>query len=146
VKITDPPIVVEHLFQASKEKLWNALTKRDQMVQWFFDNIEAFEPVVGFQTHFTVENEGRVFPHLWKITEVKPLQKITYNWKYEGYPGDSYLTFELTEQGSDTRLTVTHRVIESFPQNIPEFKRESCLGGWHYFIKQRLHDYINTTQ
>ncbi|WP_340066835.1 SRPBCC domain-containing protein [Ascidiimonas aurantiaca] len=146
MKITDPPIVIEHHFQTSKEKLWHAITEQGQMVQWFFDNIEAFEPVVGFKTHFVVKNEGRIFPHLWKITEVEPYKKITYNWKYEGYPGDSDLTFELIKQKNGTKLRLTHQILESFPQNIPEFKRESCLGGWHYFIKQRLHDYLSNTK
>lgn len=140
---SDNPIVVEEIFQVSKEKLWRAITEPNQMKLWFFENIEAFKPKIGFKTKFVIENEGRIFPHVWIIKEAEPFKKITYNWKYEGYSGDSDVTFELIEQENGTRLKLTHQVLKSFPQNIPEFTRESCLGGWNYFIKQRLKDYLN---
>jgi uncharacterized protein YndB with AHSA1/START domain len=142
MKATDQPIIVEEFFKVSAETLWKAITELKQMKQWFFENIEAFEPKVGFETRFIVENEGRVFPHLWKITEVEPLKKITYNWKYEGYKGDSFLTFEIIKEEKNTKLKLVHTVSEDFPQDIPEFKRESCVSGWDYFIKQRLKEYL----
>ena len=106
------------------------------------DSIESFEPKVGFETKFVIENEGRVFSHLWKITEVERLKKITYNWKYEEYTGDSFVTFELVNQGKNTKLKLVHTTTKDFPSNIPEFTRESCVGGWNYFIKQRLKEYL----
>jgi uncharacterized protein YndB with AHSA1/START domain len=142
MKVTDPPIVVEQTFNVATEELWEALTDREQMIQWFFENIEAFEPTVGFQTRFVVENEGRVFPHLWTITVVEPLRKITYNWKYEGYAGDSFVTFEIIKEEKNTRLRLVHTITEDFPKNIPEFTKESCIAGWDYFIRQRLKDYL----
>ena len=142
--ISNTLVVVEQTFQVSKETLWGAITELGQMTQWFFDNIEAFEPKIGFKTKFVIENEGRIFPHLWTIIDVKPYEKITYNWRYEGYAGDSDVTFELIELVNGIKLKLTHQVLESFPQNIPEFTRESCLGGWNYFIKERLMSYLNS--
>ena len=138
----ETPVIVVQSFPVSKENLWNAITQQPKMIQWFFENIPDFKPKTGFTTTFVVENEGRVFPHLWAITQVQPHKKIEYNWKYKGYPGDATVTFELQEQGQNTLLKVTHRVIEAFPQNIPEFTRESCEAGWKYFIQQRLKDYL----
>ncbi|PCJ82489.1 MAG: ATPase [Bacteroidetes bacterium] len=137
------PIVLEQSFPVTKEILWNAITERDQMVQWFFENIETFEPKVGFKTKFVIENEGKIFPHIWTIIEVEQFKKIVYNWKYKGYAGDSNVIFELIEQGKHIKLKLTHKVLDSFPKNIPEFKRESCLEGWNYFIKQRLKNYLD---
>jgi len=144
MKNTDKPIVVEQTFNVSIGELWSAITELNQMSQWYFQNIEAFDPKVGFETRFVIENEGRSFPHLWKITEAEPLRKITYNWKYEGYPGDSFVTFELFGEGENTRLKLTHTITESFPNDIPEFTRESCIGGWNYFIRQSLKDYLKS--
>jgi uncharacterized protein YndB with AHSA1/START domain len=144
MKTTGQPIVLEQSFDVSREVLWRAITERGQMIQWFFENIEAFEPEVGFHTRFVVENEGRVFPHLWHITQVVPFHKITYNWKYEGYPGDSFVTFELDEHGNKTRLKLTHTITRDFPSNIPEFTRESCLSGWDFFIRHSLKDYLHS--
>jgi len=64
------------------------------------------------------------------------MKKIIYNWKYEGYPGDSFVMFELFEQKKLTKLKLTHRGLESFPQDMPEFSRESGIAAWTYFIKK----------
>jgi len=46
---------------------------------------------------------------------------IKNDWKYEGYPEDSFVLFELVKQDHFTRLRLTHQVQENFPDNIPEF-------------------------
>ena len=142
MKKTDEPIVVEESFNVSKRELWHAITEVSRMTKWFFENIPSFEPRVGFKTGFIIENEGRIFPHLWRVSEVNPEQSITYEWKYEGYKGNSYVTFELSEHENGSKLVLTHLVTETFPQNIEEFKRESCIGGWNWFIRKRLKEYL----
>ena len=112
------------------------------MRQWFFDKIETFKPEVGFETEFTIEVEDAIFPHIWKITEVEPQKKITYDWKYRGYDGAALVTFELSEQDGGTNLKLTHKVVETFQEDIPEFKREAGIGGWTYFITQSLPKYL----
>lgn len=142
MKKTDPPIIVEQTFNISIEKVWEALTNLVLMRQWFFDNIESFEPEVGFATEFAVQNKDRIFTHLWEVTEVVPKQKITYNWRYKEYPGDSFVTFQLTNDKNNVKLKLTTVVVENFPKDIPEFTRESCIGGWNYFIKERLKQFL----
>lgn len=142
MKTTEDPIIVEHIFNQSIKRVWNAITQLDEMTQWFFDNIPTFEPVEGFKTQFTVQSEDRFFPHVWEITEVIPKKKIVYNWSYSGYKGDSFVTFELIDYGHQTKLRLITQVIEDFPDDIPEFKWESCLAGWNYFIKDRLVTYL----
>jgi len=144
MKINDEPIVVEQTFNSSLSDVWNAITELDQMHKWYFDNIPAFKAEVGFETEFIIENEGRVFPHKWKITEVVPLKKIAYSWNFEGYSGSSISEFELFKEKDLVKLRLTVIVLEDFPENIPEFKRESCIGGWNYFINQRLKEYLET--
>jgi len=39
-------------------------------------------------------------------------------------------------------LTLTTQITEDFDDSIPEFKRESCIGGWNYFLKERLFNYL----
>lgn len=142
MKTKDQPVVVEQLFNKPIQVVWKAITQHDQMIQWFFDNIPDFRPEVGFKTQFNVEAPSRNFLHLWEVTEVIPNKKIVTNWKYEGVAGDSFVTFELFEQGSRTKLIASTQVVEDFDDNIPEFKRESCFGGWNYFIKQKLKEYL----
>jgi len=144
MKTTDEPVIVEQTFNTSIDKVWKAITERDQMTQWFFENIESFRPEVGFETQFEVHVEGRVFTHLWKLTEVILHQKITYNWKYEEYPGDAFVTFELIEENSHVKLKLSFEVVEDFQDGIPEFTRESCIDGWNYFVGKNLKEYLET--
>jgi uncharacterized protein YndB with AHSA1/START domain len=138
----DEPIIVEQTFIAPMDTVWKAITEIGQMRQWYFDNIPTFKAEVGFETQFNVECNGRNIMHRWKVTEVVPMMKITYKWKYEGYPGDSFVVFELFNQDNATTLRLTHNVIENFPDDIPEFTRESCLEGWTFFIQKSLKEYL----
>lgn len=139
---TTDPIVVKQLFGSSIDKVWNAITKLDQMKKWYFPVITSFEPLVGFETRFVVQIEDRVFPHLWKVIEVIPQKRISYQWKFEGYPGTGVSTFELTEESHQTGLKLTFTTLENFPQDIPEFKRESGVAGWNYLIKDSLKEFL----
>lgn len=136
------PIIVEQSFNKTKEQVWNAITDPNQMQQWFFENIPDFIPEVGFETKFNVDAGERQFMHVWKITEVIPYEKIEYNWKYENMEGNAFVIFEIFEQGSETLLRLTNIGLETFPQDVPEFSRESCIGGWQFFINQRLKEYL----
>ena len=144
MKVSEPLIEVKQNFPQPIENVWRAITDVNEMRQWFFDTIPAFEPSVGFKTQFIVTSEDRIFPHLWRITEVIPFKKIVYNWKYEGYEGNSFVTFQLSEKNNQTLLTLTTKVIKDFPDDILEFKRESCVAGWNYFIKDSLVNYFNS--
>jgi len=136
------PVLVTQKFSVPVQKVWKAITNPDQMKAWFFENIPDFKPEVGFNTRFNVDSGEHHFMHLWEITEVIPGKRIVYNWRYEGYPGNSFVVFELFDEDKRTCLKLSHLGVASFPDDIPEFTRESCLGGWNYFIKNRLKTYL----
>ncbi len=142
MKVSEDPVVVEEEFDCSLLSVWEAITEVEQMRAWYFDNIPEFEAAVGFETQFLVVNEGREFPHLWRITEVVPMEKIAYEWRFGGYPGRGLVAFELSEDNGATRLQLTNRVLEDFPDEVPEFRRESCLEGWRYLLGESLRAYL----
>jgi len=142
MKTSEDPVIVEQSFNTTVDKVWRAITNRDEMIQWFFPNIETFSPEVGFETQFEVNVEDRTFTHLWKLTEVVPFKSIKYNWRYQEYAGNSFVNFELFEENGGVNLKLTHSVIEDFESGIPEFNRDSCVGGWNYFINQNLTKYL----
>ena len=144
MRVDEKPVVVEETFDAEIDRVWKALTEVDLMRQWYFENIPAFKPEVGSETEFNVKSQGRDFLHKWKVTEVVPGEKIAYDWKFEGYPGDSTVVFELSGTDGATKLRLTCIVKESFPDDIPEFKRESCVAGWQYFISQSLKEFLKS--
>lgn len=141
MKPSDPPVVVEQVIQASSSDVWQAITQLDQMQKWFFAEIEEFEAAVGFETQFDVVCDGTTYPHRWKITEVSPNEKIVYDWQYENFPGQGLVVWELIDTPEGTHLTITNKILKEFPDDNPAFRRESCEGGWRYFI-ERLQNYV----
>ena len=129
MKKSDSPVVVEERFEISIEKLWSAITERQQMILWFFEDIPEFKPVPGFETGFNVVSGESEFYHQWKIIDAVAPRKVRYNWKYRDYPGDSNVSFELFKEGKHTKLKLTHTVLSDFPENIPEFSRGGGGGG-----------------
>ena len=136
------PIVVEQIYNAPIAAIWKAITEKDQMRQWFFEPMSNFETEVGFETQFDVQVEGQNYAHQWKVTEVVSERKIAYDWRYAGVPGDSSVTWELSEAANGTKLTLTHAGIESFPQDDPVFSRESGQAGWGYFLHESLKAFL----
>jgi uncharacterized protein YndB with AHSA1/START domain len=138
------PFVIERTFNAPIEKIWKAITNKDAMKQWYFDLAE-FKPTVGFEFQFPGEgHKGEKYLHLCKITEVIVGKKLTYSWRYDGYEGNSFVTFELFEEGGKTRLKLTHEGLETFPMNNPDFAKESFAEGWTYIIGTSLKKFITT--
>jgi len=136
------PIVSEQIFNAPTDVVWKAITDKDQMRQWFFEPMTDFEPKVGFETQFNVRGDERDFPHLWKVTDVVPERRIAYEWRYGGYPGDSSVTWELSETPNGTKLKLTHDGTETFPRDDPVFSRESGQAAWDYFLHESLKDFL----
>jgi uncharacterized protein YndB with AHSA1/START domain len=113
------------------------------MPKWFFESINDFVPKVGFSTTFNVSSGAKDYLHVWRLVEVDPNRRLTLEWQYEGYPGDSFVTFELTPCGEGTHLKLTHRGLETFPQDEPAFTRENGVQGWNYFVCQQLKTFLD---
>lgn len=135
------PIVVERIFNAPAEKVWKAITDKDQMKLWYFD-IAEFKPVVGFEFRFLAGKDEKKWLHICKITEVVVGKKLTHGWRYEGIEGISYVTFELAKEGNQTRLKLSHKGVETFPQNDPDFARGNFVEGWTYIIGTSLKGFV----
>ena len=90
------PLVIERIIHAPAAAIWSALTDPDEMKEWYFD-IPDFRAEVGFQFQFSAgEGQDKSYVHLCEVLEVVPETKLSYSWRYEGYGGNSILTFELT--------------------------------------------------
>jgi len=135
------PFVIERTLNAPVQKVWEAITDRDKMKQWYFD-IAEFKPEVGFEFTFNGGSEEKTYVHLCKITKVEPGRTLQYSWRYQDYPGNSFVTFELFPVGNATRLKLTHEGLESFPTNNKDFARESFSAGWTYIIGTSIREFV----
>lgn len=138
------PIVIEQTYNAPVERVWAAITDLEKMQQWYFPTLAEFEPKVGFETRFDVLHDGKTFPeHIWKVTEVVPGKKISYEWKFGGYPGVSLLTMELFDAEGKTRVVLTHAGLETHEgDKHPDFAISNFVRGWTYFTNTSLKDYL----
>jgi uncharacterized protein YndB with AHSA1/START domain len=136
------PIILERLFNAPVKKVWKALTDRNEMKSWYFD-LKEFKPEKGFRFSFTGgPSPEKQYLHLCEIQEVIPEKKLAHTWRYDGYPGTSFLTFELTAQGTKTLLKLTHKDLETFPKENPDFARKNFEEGWNEIINKSLKNYL----
>jgi uncharacterized protein YndB with AHSA1/START domain len=134
-------VIVERVFDADLKLVWKAITEKEMMKQWYID-LKEFKAVVGFKFEFWAgEDGGKQWKHLCEITEVIPERKLTYSWKYEGYGGISYVTFELFEETKGTKLKLTHSGIDTFP-DIPELAIHNFEQGWNQAINVSLKEFL----
>jgi uncharacterized protein YndB with AHSA1/START domain len=134
------PIIIERTFNVPASNVWQAITDPGKMKQWYFD-IPGFKAEPGCEFQFLAGTEDQKWLHLCKVTEVIPLQKLTYTWRYDGHPGNSFVTFELIPDGAATKVKLTHKDLETFPP-LPEFKKENFEEGWKSIICNSLKEFL----
>lgn len=135
------PLVLERTLNAPVASVWDALTNNAKMKKWYFD-IADFKAEIGFEFQFYGSKDDTRYLHLCKITELIPEKRLTYTWKYEKFPGESAVTFELFEEGVQTRLKLTHAGLESFTTDNPDFAPSSFNAGWTFIIGTSLKDFV----
>jgi uncharacterized protein YndB with AHSA1/START domain len=138
--------VIEMTYQSPARIVWKAITDKDEMKLWYFD-LPEFKPEVGTEFRFMGgPAEDRQYQHVCQVTEVIPDQKIAYSWRYDGYEGNTLVTFELFDEGGQTRLKLTHEGLETFPADNPDFARENFAEGWNWLIATSLKEYLFKNQ
>lgn len=138
------PFVIERTFNAPAERVWKAITDKEQMKEWYFD-VSDFKAEIGFKFQFEgCDHDNVKYIHLCEVTEVVLQQKLSHTWIYAGYQGHSVVTWELFEEGDKTRVKLTHTGLETFP-NLPSFARESFAAGWTEIVGTSLSDHVETS-
>ena len=136
------PIFLERLLNAPISKVWEAITNKDEMKKWYFD-LPEFKAEIGFTFQFLGgEETGTQYLHLCEVTEVIMGKKLTYSWRYDGYKGNSFVTFELFEQGNKTLLQLTHKGVDTFDPAEPDFAKNNFVQGWTHIINTALVNYL----
>lgn len=141
------PFTLERIYNAPVTRVWQAITDKSQMKQWYF-NIAEFAPQVGFEFSFSaLGRDGKTeYVHLCRVIEVIPEKKLVYTWRYDGRPGDSVVSFELFEEGDKTRLKLTHTGLESFKDLGPDFAPESFAEGWTHITGISLKEFVENNK
>ena len=140
--MSNQPLVMERIFKAPIELVWKALTNKHEMKKWYFD-IPDFSLEVGKEFSFSAGcSDHQAYLHCCRIVEVVENRRISYTWRYDGYEGESVVTFELEQLGDETKLILTHTGLETFPASNPDFNKNNFNQGWTHFMDTALRDYL----
>ncbi len=139
--VTAPRTVrIERLVKGPIERVWAYLTESDKRGTWFASG--DMELRVGGRVNLTWRNselsaDRQPVPERFKkyegnqmagrVTRCDPPKFLSFAWG-DDVENSSEATFELTPQGSDVLLVVTHTRLTDRSQMI------SVSGGWHIHL------------
>ncbi len=125
-------IVISWFFQQEPQHVWECLTEPELLNQWFMKN--DLKAVVGHRFNFinkpmpAVGWDGVVHA---EVLEVRPNQKLVYNWKAGPRPGsinmDTVLVWTLTPHNNGTLLKLEHKGFKGMKNYLSSFIMEK---GW----------------
>ncbi|REA60890.1 hypothetical protein DSL64_13390 [Dyadobacter luteus] len=136
-------ITLSYIYQVSADKLWNAITRPDEMKQWYF-TIHDFELQEGSVFTFYETETGGAFLHRCMIRSIISGQKFEHTWEHPSHTkGISVLSWDIEAISENTsRLTLTHAGTENFADGGPEFATENYIAGWKEILGYSLRNYL----
>jgi len=135
-------VLKELIYKATPEKIWKAITVKEEMKLWYFE-LEEFKPEVGFEFRFWGGTEQRQYLHICEITEVVPGKKLCHTWSYDGIQGLTNLCFEIIPADKGyTKLKLSHTGFETFPTDNPDLDPKNFEEGWESILGTSLKKYL----
>lgn len=127
------PVVKEITIDAPVSRVWDALTKKEQIAKWLMPS-DNFELTVGATFNMTGSSKGVEYPHICTITEIVPEKKLSYTWAVKDKLSDTLVTYELEEQEGKTKLTLTHSGWDKITLATEGAFRNDYNNGWEQVI------------
>lgn len=130
------------IVNATKEKIWEAITNPKVMKIWYFD-ILNFNLAVANEFSF-YEGDKKEFLHTGEILEVSENEILKHTWKHpEQSKGSSIVTWTIEElENEKVRVTLSHEGLESFADGGSKFAAENYQMGWDTIVKTNLRNYL----
>jgi uncharacterized protein YndB with AHSA1/START domain len=135
---------IDKEFKAPIEKVWQAITNRDEMKNWYFTFDENFRLEIGQEFDWSSPDEnGKIWVHKGKMLEIVENKKLVHTWEYPGYSGSSTLTWQLIAlDAKTTKLTLNHEFIIPFDSNIAALNISNFEAGWDSIVNGSLKGYL----
>lgn len=135
-------LTYEETYNVPLEKVWEALTNKDQMKQWYFD-IPDFELKEGGVFNFFEPGGQNLFHHQCTIKEINPFKKFVHTWTYpEKSKGSTEISWELFPEGDTTLVKFSHTGVESFTDGGNDLSKENFEAGWKEILEVSLKKFL----
>ena len=134
------PIVKEIVVNAPIEKVWKAISTKEDLAKWFHPS-DDFVLEVGRTFHMEGHHEGKNYPHTMTITEIVPEKKFGLDWFIEGDAGITRVIYELEPVGDNTKVRVTHSGFDKYGDEGKK-NRDGYNGGWEHVLNTLLKEYV----
>lgn len=125
-------LVVRRTIHASPERLFEAWTTPQQLVEWWGpEGVTCIAPSVDLRVggRYRIGNRMPDGSEIWITGVFEAIDRphlLTYTWQLEAHDGDSErVTVQFEAHGSDTDVIVTHERIAN------ETLRDQHALGWH---------------
>lgn len=132
-------ITKEKLFNHPIDKVWNAITKAEEISTWFLQ--ADFKAEVGYNYVFNSTGE-ECSPIIGQVKSVSPYTLI-YTWIVKDTPGTTTVTWKLETTNDGTKLILEHSGISNYAGETAVAMFESFNGGWNNCISG-LSNYLKT--
>lgn len=132
----------EHVFFHPIDKVWNAISKAEEISTWFIKADFKAEP--GYAYTFNSEGEN--------CTEIRGTVKnarpytLAYTWIVQDTNVETMVTWKLEETEGGTKLYLEHSGISNYPGDTAVKMFDSFNGGWDncvselaQYLKQEVH-------
>ena len=127
---------------APLDKVWNAITNKEQMKNWYFD-VPDFEPKIGNNFSFYGGDENEEYHHFCEIVDLIPNEKLKHSWTYPEISKEKTLVkWELKPENEGTIVTLTHKGLEAFEHLGENFKIHSFRKGWEDIVGKSLKEFV----
>ncbi|WP_179021721.1 SRPBCC family protein [Winogradskyella forsetii] len=121
-------ITKEKVFQHPIDKVWNAITKAEELSTWFLKT--NFKAEKGYHYTFSSEpNEKGCTNIIGIVKEANPYTLI-YTWIVEGTNVETTVTWKLETIPEGTKLHLEHSGIGNYAGETVITMFESFNGGW----------------
>ncbi|GCE15497.1 SRPBCC domain-containing protein [Tengunoibacter tsumagoiensis] len=134
-----------------RERVWEAVTKTEQLARWF-GIVSSMDFRVGGAIQFSWENKP--CPYLGSIEVIEPIQRFAFRWPsyavshpeitFDIVP-NTLVEITLAEQAEGTLLTLVESGFASLPKLVPAEQSfhdnsdgwQECLNGLRDFLQSQ---------
>lgn len=135
-------VIVKQKLNASKEKVWNALTEKSEMKKWYFD-IPDFELEIHKTFNFYEPGNEKKYHHQCEILEIIPNEKLKHTWFYPELSNQkSVVSWNLEEIEDGTLVTIVHQNLVNLKDLGKDFQKESFENGWTEILGKSLKEFV----